>query len=415
AGSVFIVDGVQGGDPAQISVKTIAKGCAEPLGLKVVDDAIYVLQKQELTKLMDTDGDDVIDVYETVSNQWRASANFHEFAFGLVYKDNHFYATLATAIEPGGASTNPQIPDRGKVVKIHKETGATSFIAHGLRTPNGIGIGVDDEIFIADNQGDWLPASKIVHVSDGAWFGSRSVDFEGTASLTEKKPVVWLPQNEIGNSPSTPTYINVGPYKGQMIHGEVTHGGVKRVFVEKVDGEYQGALFRFSQGFEAGVNRIVWGPDNALYVGGVGSTGNWGHAGKLSYGLQRIAYNNKPTFEMLAVRAQPDGIEIELTEPLAADAGNDKTGYEVSQWYYLPTENYGGPKLDEKRLNVRSVSVSDDRKKVKLQLDGMQSNHVVYLRLNPDIIKSASGNALWTTECWYTMNRIPGAGSLSLR
>jgi cytochrome c len=112
------------------------------------------------------------------------------------------FATLATGIMPGGASKNPQEPDRGKVVKISKENGTVEFLAHGLRTPNGIGIGIDNEIFVADNQGDWLPSSKIVHVKKGSWYGSRSVDFEGTSDLIEKKPVVWLPQDEIGNSPS---------------------------------------------------------------------------------------------------------------------------------------------------------------------------------------------------------------------
>ena len=70
---------------------------------------------------------------------------------------------------PGGASANPQAPDRGKVIKINKETGAVKFVAHGLRTPNGIGEGVDGEIFVADNQGDWLPASKILHITKDAF------------------------------------------------------------------------------------------------------------------------------------------------------------------------------------------------------------------------------------------------------
>ncbi len=406
AGSVFILDGVQSGDPSKITVKTIAKGFAEPLGLKVVDDEIYVLQKQELTKLVDDNGDDVADVYLTVCNGWKVSANFHEFAFGLVYKDGYFYATLATAINPGGASTQPQIPDRGKVVKISKETGEFEFIASGLRTPNGIGLGADDEIFVADNQGDWLPASKIVHVKPDAWFGSRSVDFEGTANLKETLPVVWLPQDEIGNSPSTPMYLNDGPYKGQMIHGEVTNGGVKRVFVEKVNGDYQGCVFRFTQGLEAGVNRIIWGPDGGLYIGGIGSTGNWVHTGKLWYGLQRLKYNEKSTFEMLAVRAKSDGVEIEFTEPLKEGDSWNASDYQIKQWYYLPTEEYGGPKLDLEDLKIRSVNVSDDRKKVFLELDGMKSNHMVYVKLQTAFV-SANDNELWSTEAWYTMNQIP--------
>ncbi|MEL6986995.1 MAG: family 16 glycoside hydrolase, partial [Bacteroidota bacterium] len=406
AGAVYLVSDHKNPNPQDIKVKKIASGLAEPLGIKVVDNKIYVLQKQELTELVDNNGDDIIDEYNTISNQWRTSANFHEFAFGLDYKDGFFYATLATAIEPGGASTNPQIPDRGKVAKINRATGEVEFIAHGLRTPNGIGRGVDGELFVADNQGDWLPSSKIVHVKEDAWYGSRSVDFVGTANLKETKPVVWLPQDEIGNSPSTPSYINDGPYKGQMIHGEVTHGGVKRVFVEKVNGEYQGAVFRFIQGLEAGVNRIVWSPDGELYVGGIGNPGNWAQSRKLWYGLQRLKYNEKSTFEMLAVRAKSNGIEIEFTEPLKEGDGWNKSDYEIKQWQYVPTINYGGPKVGEKDLNILSVNVSEDRKRVFLELQGMQEDRVVYVHLLKQFV-SAAGNQMWSTEAWYTMNSIP--------
>ncbi|MEM8527769.1 MAG: family 16 glycoside hydrolase [Bacteroidota bacterium] len=405
-GGVYIVDGVNSCDPSAITTKKIASGLAEPLGLKVVDDEIYVLQKQELTKLIDNDGDDIIDEYETIANDWVVSNNFHEFAFGLVYKEGYFYATLAIAILPGGASANPQVESRGKVIKIGKDDGSVEYFAHGLRTPNGIGIGADNEIFVADNQGDWLPSSKIMHITEGDFFGSRAVDFEGTANLEMKSPVVWLPQDEIGNSPTTPSYLNEGIYKGQMIHGEVTHGGLKRVFVEKVEGEYQGAVFRFVQGLEAGVNRVVWGPDGALYIGGVGSSGNWQQNGKYWYGLQRLKFNEQSTFEMLAVRAKANGVEIEFTEPLGSRFGWDASDYEVKQWKYVPTENYGGPKVDLSELNVRSVNRSKDGKKVFLELDGMKAGHVVYIDLPSDWI-SETGQEIWTTEAWYTMNRIP--------
>ena len=133
AGAVYIIDGAQTGDPSKMSTKRIGEGLAEPLGLKVVDGDIYILQKQELTRLKDTNGDDIIDEYQTVSNDWKVSNNFHEFAFGLVYKEGYFYGTLATGIMPGGASMNPQMPDRGKVVKISKDNGTVEFVASGLR------------------------------------------------------------------------------------------------------------------------------------------------------------------------------------------------------------------------------------------------------------------------------------------
>jgi cytochrome c len=406
-GSVYILDGVHDRAPEDIAVTRIATGLGECLGLKIVDGEMYVMQKHELTHLVDKNGDDVIDEYRTVSDQWQVSANFHEFAFGLEYQDGYFYGALATAIEPGGASTNPQIPDRGKVIKISRNDGSVEFIAHGLRTPNGIGKGVNKELFIADNQGDWLPASKIVHVQQGAFYGSRSVDFAGTKNLKETLPVVWLPQDEIGNSPSQPIYIDRGDYKGQMLHGEVTHGGLKRVFVEKVNGKYQGAVFRFSQGLEAGVNRVVWSPDGkSLFIGGVGNPGNWADQGKNWFGLEKLTFNNQQAFEMQQVSARSNGMEITFTQPIEEGRGITASEYDVQQWYYQPTADYGGEKLDLRPLKILSVNVSRDRKKVFLELDGMKPGHMVYLRIAEPFV-SSKGQSLWSTEAWYTLNEIP--------
>src|SRR5688572_2518727 len=190
AGAVYLLDGVQGDDRSAMTATRIGAGLAEPLGLTVVradrigdgrtgswgpgrgtmqGDRIFVLQKQELTELVDDDGDEVVDEYRAVADGWGVTANFHEFAFGLEWMDGaddyltppgeqpgHFYATLATAIDPGGRSTQPQNPDRGRVVQISPD-GAFRFVAAGLRTPNGIGRGAHGRLYVLDNQGDWLP------------------------------------------------------------------------------------------------------------------------------------------------------------------------------------------------------------------------------------------------------------------
>lgn len=407
-GNVWILDGVRQDDRSKITAKRFASGLAEPLGLCVVGKRVFVLQKQELTELVDKDEDGVADEYRCLASGWNVTANFHEFAFGLVEKDGWLYLNLAVAIEPGGKSTNPQIPGRGECVRVRIEDGKVETVAHGLRTPNGIGLGPGGEIFLTDNQGDWLPSSKLLHLEPGAFYGSRAVLLDAAANLPVTPPVLWYPQGEIGNSPSNPALIPAGwgPYSGQMCHGDVTAGGVERDFVEQVDGVWQGCVLRWTQGLEAGVNRISFGPDGALYVGGIGSTGNWGQEGKKRFGLQRLKYNGKPTFEILAMRARSDGFEVEFTEPLAKDVGWERENWRVETWRYVPTSDYGGPKIEPRVLEVAGSSIAPDRRRAYLRVDGLLPDHVVYLHVVGPIA-SESGRALWSTEAWYTLNRIP--------
>ena len=159
-GAVYIIKNYQSKDPETIEVKRIAQGLAEPLGIKVVDGELFVLQKQELTKLIDHNGDEIIDEYQKVANSWAVTDHYHEFAFGLVYKEGSFYATLATDL----GREYSDVKDRGRVIKIDKKTGEVEFIAKGFRTPNGIAEGPDGAMYVADNQGNWIPTSKIIRV-----------------------------------------------------------------------------------------------------------------------------------------------------------------------------------------------------------------------------------------------------------
>lgn len=408
-GAVYIISNPSG-PPENMKITQFAKGLAEPLGIKVVDGEIYVLQFHELTKLIDTNNDGTADEFRAICNSWSATSNFHEFAFGLVYRDGFFYANLAVAINPGGRNTEPAAPERGSVIRIDPRKGTHEIIAAGIRTPNGIGLLSDNSIWITDNQGDWLPSSTLMKLTEGAFYGAHKVPDHPFASRPVTPPVAWLPQGEIGNSPSQPTDLRVGPWKGQILHGDVTHGGLKRTYVQPVtkDGQtvLNGCVFRFSQGFNGGTNRVVWGPDGALYVGQIGSTGDWQHAGKKWFGLERLNYTNAVVFEPLTVNVAANGLEVEFTQPLATDAALDPTIFALRQWRYQRTTSYGGPKLDESPLPVSSISLSPDRRKVFLEVPGLKENHVVYLRL-PHSLRDNAARPLWTTEAWYTLNALP--------
>lgn len=401
-GAVYVVNGLNR-ENGQLSVNKIATGLAEPLGIKVLDKDIYVMQKQEFTRLRDTDNDGIIDRYDTIANSWPVSTNFHEFAFGLLYRDKHFYASLSTAVKPGGLPDSPQLPQRGTVIKIEKDTGVVTTFASGLRTPNGLGFGDDGALYVSDNQGSWLPANKIVRIKENGFYGFRGLGEENDTRV-EDPPLVYIPQDDIGNSPSQPVNFNVGPYQKQLLYGDVTHGGLKRVSIDKIDDVYQGCVYRFSQGLEAGVNRLLWGPDGSVYVGGIGVRGNWKQQGKLNYGLQRLKFNGKNTFELLNVRVAKSGLELDFTDYLDPSDAILPQNYKIFSWYYEPTIEYGGPKLGLETLSIKSVKLDESGKKVYMDVTGLKKGRIIYLWTD---LRSRAGDIAWSKEAWCTINKLP--------
>ncbi|WP_251152795.1 family 16 glycoside hydrolase [Cellulosimicrobium sp. Marseille-Q4280] len=409
SGEVYFLDGVVDADgPEDVTVTKVADELLNPMGIEVIEDSIFVSERYQLTQLTDPDGDGFYDVHTKIA-EWPDGGNFHEFAFGLVHDEDYFYVNLSVAIDNGGATTNPQpAQNRGTSIKIDRETGEVTYVAGGLRTPNGIGFGPEGELFATDNQGAWLPSNKLVHIEQDRFFNH----FTNPAGPFDTNPVtppaVWLPQNEIANSPGNPILVEEGEFAGQMLLGDVTYGGIQRAFLEKVDGEFQGAVFRHTAGLEVGVNRVLTGPDGALYVGGTGEGGNWGESGKLRFGLQKLTPVNEDSFDMKEMRVVEGGFEIEYTDPVSDEVvANLADAYQLKQWRYVPTQQYGGPKVDEQPVFVTDAQVSEDRTTVTLQVDGLKPGHVVHLR-SPRPFASAEGTELLSTEAWYTLNSLPG-------
>jgi sugar lactone lactonase YvrE len=231
---------------------------------------------------------------------------FHEFAFGLLYRNGDFYLNLSVSINYGGETTDPQpVGGRGTHIVVNRRSGQVTTVAGGLRTPNGIGWGSGDDLYVTDNQGGWLPASKLLKISQGAFYHHYTNPDGPFDAEPVTRPVLWLPQNQIANSPSTPVLLKSGPYKGQMLIGDVTYGGLQRAYLETVHGQEQGAVFRHTQGLEAGVNEVSIGPDGAIYLGGLGAEGNWGQEGKLRFGLQKLTPNGTDVFDMKTMKIAP--------------------------------------------------------------------------------------------------------------
>ena len=321
---------------------------------------------------------------------------------------------LSVSIDLGGATTVPQgSDDRGTHLKINKDTGAVEYVAGGLRTPHGIGWGPEDEIFVTDNQGGWLPANKLIHLQPGKFYNHYTTGPTGEPGRFDDErptpPALWLPHNEIANSPSQPMLIPSGPFAGQMWIADVTYGGIQRAFLEKVEGEYQGAYFRMTQGLESGITHLLLEDDGSIIVGGLGAGGNWGQTGKLQFGLQKLVPNGTETFDIQKMELADGGFDLTYTKPLSdATLADLADKYRVQQWTYVPTSAYGGPKVDEEDAD-RHRRVGLGRPQDGLAEDRRPQAQPRRLRALAAAVRGAGRRAqLLSTEAWYTLNTLPG-------
>lgn len=413
-GKLHILSGVEKGQASQVTSTLFAEGLNEPLGLKVVDGQIYVVEKHQLTRLSDTNNDGKADQETKIGPAWKYRPNQVggegrnlEFAMGLAYKAETFYVGLATFWPLDRA----QDRERGCVIGIKATATSIDTLACGLRTPNGGNLGPEDEVFFTENQGNWVPSSKLVHIKRGRFFGVHKPTSAGLGPFDaspETPPVAWLQHTDVSVSPTQPVLLKTGPFAGHMIAGDNGNGTLQRFFIEKVKGEFQAAVFRFSGGLDAGVNRIVVGPDSALYLGGMGFPGNlwggWAWNSKL-FGLQRMALNGTTPFDWLAVRSTgTDKFELEFTQPVSTSA-DALSAYTVRQWGYIPEAAYGQRRGAIENLTPKAVSVSADRKKVTLSIDGLKARNVVHIRLN-NVVAQTGGTVSWSREAWYTLNQF---------
>ena len=136
-GEIYLIDGIDDPKPDP-TYHLFASGLDEIFGLTWHDNAFYVTQSCELTRISDTNNDGKADRFETISDAW-GYANYHEYAFGSDFdsKGNQFVSLGLSE------SYNSWALFRGFVMKVAPD-GKTTGFASGLRSPGGIGF--DEQI-----------------------------------------------------------------------------------------------------------------------------------------------------------------------------------------------------------------------------------------------------------------------------
>jgi glucose/arabinose dehydrogenase len=415
-GRVWIVENALAEDPADATFRLYAEGLQEGLGLKIINDEIYVVQRAELSRLRDMDGDGVCDAIDTITNDWGVSGNYHEFAFGLPVDDEgNFYVSLNVSFfSPKWWHGKSPVPYRGWVIKISPDGEITPF-AHGFRSPCGIELNSAGDLFVTDNQGDWMPVGPIYHVQPGKFYGHPAsldwtpeyIEAQTLASDTVPPSVeradaaVWLPYDwsrSAGNLISDDTGGKFGPFADQMFVAELTNGHIVRTQLEKVRGEYQGACFLFRQRIGSAA-RVRFAPDGTLFAGFTNR--GWGGLSP-SHGVSRMRWTGKTPMEMERVHLLQDGFEVTFTLPAAEDAAPEIAlkQYDYDWWW-----EYGSPERATTEIPITETSWSADRKTLTLRTAGLTPAMMARCKITG--LSAADGAPLLHEEFAYTINQLP--------
>lgn len=365
-GDVWLVEGFLE-DSGELTWQRVASGLFQPLGIKVVNEEIYVTCRDQLVRLHDYNGDMETDFYESFNNDHQVTDHFHEFAMGLQVDDegNFYYA------KSGRHAREALIPQHGTLIKVSKDGQKTDIIATGFRAANGVCINPDGTFIVTDQEGHWNPMNRINWVKEGGFYGNM-FGYKPPADSTEtgmELPLAWI-DREIDQSPSELLWVDSkkwGALNGKLLNFSYGYGKVFVIPYETIGEQVQGGIVELPiPRFSTGVMRGRFNPgDEQLYLCGLSA---WGSTQPQLGGLYRIRKVDQPMAIPIGIKATTTGIELTFSDQLDPASVNQITNYTVETWDLLRSRNYGSKHYNEKMLSVTKAELGKDKKTILLTI-----------------------------------------------
>lgn len=422
-GEIWMVENPLAATVPASNFSRFAHGLHEPLSLAEKDGWLYATQRPDVSRLIDEDGDGKADVFEVVADGWGITGDYHEYAFGSKFDANgDIWVVLCLT---GSFDSNGLY--RGWCVRV-KPDGSTVPTVSGIRSPGGIGANAAGDIFYTDNQGPWngtchlkqlIPGKFVGHPGGFKWYKnaeafmgkqptqpqSKTRTVEQAKKIPEfELPIIMFPYNKMGKSASGVTCDRsggkFGPFSEQLFVSDQSDSTVMRVYLEKVNGHYQGACFPFLEGFSSGNVATEITEDGAMFVGGTNR--GWGCRGPKPFALERVNWTGRVPFEVHQMRATKDGFDLVFTQAVDSKTAGNVESYTLQTYTYIYQSAYGSPEVDHTAPIITAAKVSDDGLLVSLAVEGLQQGHVH--ELTSAGVTNAGGHPLLHDKAYYTLN-----------
>jgi hypothetical protein len=200
-GDVWLVQGVNKG-LEKLTWRRFATGLYQPLGLKVVGGKVIVLERGQLTELHDLNGDGEADFYQVVSGDWHTGNGQHSFDTCLEFDGlNRWFYFFKTG--------DPETPTGGCLLRVSADGTKTEIFATGFRHPIGLGLSPDGVLSGADQEGNWMPATRVDLYQKGGFYGDMRTHHRKEPPKIYDPPLLWLPR-EADNSAGGQVWVPEG-------------------------------------------------------------------------------------------------------------------------------------------------------------------------------------------------------------
>ncbi len=371
-GDVWKVTGIDDG-LEKLSWQRIATGLYHPLGLKIVKDVVHVVCRDQIAKLHDLNGDGQIDWYECFNNDVHVGTNSHEFMTCLETDAEGNFFTVK------GTNDGQTIHD-SSVLRISADGRTLERWATGFRWPNGLGMGPGGAVTTADQQGTWMPSSRLDWIEKGGFYGYMISHHREQKPEIYDGPLCWIPHS-VDNSSGGQVWVEGkrwGLPEGRLLHLSYGRCVMFLVLDEKVGGVRQAGVVEFPlPPFQSGAMRGRFRPqDGQLYVSGLRG---WQTTGVKDGCLQRVRCTGKKIQMPVGLNLLKRGVRLVFAEPLDESAGQADV-WNASRWNYKWAVDYGSPhfsvaqpgKRGEDKLEIKTATLSADRRSVVLEIDDMK-------------------------------------------
>ncbi len=365
-GDVWLINGASE-ESGELEWQRIATGMFQPLGLKIVDEQIFVTCRDQLVRLHDLNGDNETDFYENFNSDHQVTEHFHEFAMGLQADDsgNFYYA------KSGRHAKRAVVPHHGTLLRVASDGSRTDIIATGFRAANGVCMNPDGSFFVTDQEGHWNPKNRINWVTEGGFYGNMYsfTDVVDSSDSAMQQPLCWI-TNAFDRSPAELLWVPEnawGELGGSLLNLSYGYGKIFVVPHESVNGQLQGGMCQLPiPDFPSGLVRGRFHPERGdLYACGMFS---WAGSRQAPGCFHRVRYTGRQANLPLELNARPSEFAVRFTNTIDAATVKDTSRYKVRAWDLKRTPNYGSKHFNERELRVTSASLDADGKTVLLAI-----------------------------------------------